>query len=199
MPPLMRRPGGPRQLSVPALACIVGTALVLALCLLAARWPPHGAGACQRPPPEGAPRIHRVPYTLGSSSSSSNGSAATNGHSSGGSAGRGGAAGGGPGVGVGGAVREDRCFPLSCCQSTALLGRLVDMPMLSWTSVAIAEGWRCSHATSLLSSQGNHTQSTGCRAMMRMGAPLKKTTVGRRAAVNYRFMREPSLTGTRWC
>lgn len=107
MPPLMRRPGGPRQLSVPALACIVGVALVLALCLLAARWPPDGVGACQRPPPEGAPRIHRVPYSSGSNSS--DGSAATDGDSSGGSAGGGGAAGAGPGVDVGRAVREDRC------------------------------------------------------------------------------------------
>lgn len=70
-----RRPGGVRQLSVPALACIGGAAMVLALCLLAALWPSqgmNGAAACLQPPAVDAPRIQRITYTFAGSGSGSN-------------------------------------------------------------------------------------------------------------------------------
>lgn len=70
-----RRPGGVRQLSVPALACIGGAALVLALCLLAALWPPQGvdgAAACLQSPAVDAPRIQRITYTSAGSGRGSN-------------------------------------------------------------------------------------------------------------------------------
>jgi len=99
-----RRPAGGRQLSVPALICCGGLALVVALCLLAAWWPSAGAGRCLQPSPADAARIQRVAY-----------SAITNSSDGGSSAGVDGTGGGSNG----GGVREDRsaAWPRSNCSN----------------------------------------------------------------------------------